>query len=148
MKWFTGKLICCLFILGQTGISKFRRNRHIEVVVATICNTFSCRYNLESDSFVVYIIYLVGFSSAPSFFSTSINHIALIFLKIGRGVQLQLNVFMFSFSPSFRAAVRDHKIGLTDLGFGIRVENFGDVRFVLVELCFICWQWAWTLQLG
>ncbi|KAG0576167.1 hypothetical protein KC19_5G060400 [Ceratodon purpureus] len=28
------------------------------------------------------------------------------------------------------AAVRDHKIGLTDLGFGVRVENFGDVRFV------------------
>ncbi|XP_024365776.1 uncharacterized protein [Physcomitrium patens] len=27
------------------------------------------------------------------------------------------------------AAVRDHKIGLTDLGFGIRVENFGDVSY-------------------
>jgi len=27
------------------------------------------------------------------------------------------------------AAVRDHKVGLTDLGFGVRVENFGDVSY-------------------
>jgi hypothetical protein len=27
------------------------------------------------------------------------------------------------------AAVRNHKIGLTDLGFGVRVENFGDVSY-------------------
>lgn len=30
------------------------------------------------------------------------------------------------------AAIRDHRVGQTNLGFGVRVENFGGVRCVLV----------------
>lgn len=32
------------------------------------------------------------------------------------------------------AAIRDHRVGQTNLGFGVRVENFGGVRCVLVGL--------------
>lgn len=33
------------------------------------------------------------------------------------------------------AAVRDHKTAETNLGFGVRVENFGGVRFVGQAFC-------------
>ena len=55
---------------------------------------------------------------------------------------LFINMFIFS-SPCNETGVRDHVLGKTNIGFGVRVENLGDARCDVLStfevLCDECW---------